>query len=540
MECAYWIRRAGVFLSFLLLSFSSHAQANVDSLMRALHEAIAGADVHVEAKLRRIQALKDSVPAVPATDYAHRYALYRALCHEYEVFIYDSAFAYAQRLSTTAHQINDPARINYARMRTGFILVSSGMFKESFDSLKRVDVRALPDSSKIEYYSTLARAYFDLGTYDSEPYYNTVYTRIGSQNLDSALKLCQPGSYNYLYIKNYKDMMLRNTTAAFEEVNQLLTTLPLTVHQRAVNSHHLGSLYLAKGENDKALAAFTTAAIADIHSATKENAAMNSVADLLYKRGDVKNAYELIELAMEDALFYGAKQRKIQIGSILPIIASEKLSNVEKQRKIWLIYASALTALSILVFVFVIIIVRQVKKLKAAEQLITTVNQNLQEINHRLREADKIKEEYIGYYFNINSGYIDKIEEVKKAIDQKLMSKKYDDIRFIVNNINLKREREELFVSFDKVFLKLFPDFVTIFNSYFKEEDRIVLKDNQLMNSELRIFALIRMGINDTEKIAKILDYSVNTIYTYKAKIKSKSLLPNEEFERKIMEIMTV
>jgi hypothetical protein len=248
----------------------------------------------------------------------------------------------------------------------------------------------------------------------------------------------------------------------------------------------------------------------------------------------------LIELAMEDALFYGAKQRKIQIGSILPIIAAGKLSNVEKQRKLWLTYATTLTVLALLVFVFFFIIVRQVKKLKAAELLITTVNANLQEINHKLREADKIKEEYIGYYFNINSDYIDKIEDVKQAIDQKLMTKKFDDIRFIVNNINLKREREELFVSFDKVFLKLFPDFVTIFNSYFKDEDRIVLKDNQLLNAELRIFALIRMGISDTEKIAKILDYSVNTIYTYKTKVKSKSVLPNEEFERKIMEIKTV
>jgi hypothetical protein len=196
--------------------------------------------------------------------------------------------------------------------------------------------------------------------------------------------------------------------------------------------------------------------------------------------------------------------------------------------------------LGILVLVFLVIIVRQVKKLKTAEVLITNANHNLQEINHQLREADKIKEEYIGYYFNINSDYIDKIEDVLKAIDQKLMARKFDDIRFIVNNINLKREREELFVSFDKVFLKLFPDFVTTFNSYFKEENRIVLKDNQLLNTELRIFALIRMGINDTEKIARILDYSVNTIYTYKTKVKSKSTLPNEEFEKKIMEIMTV
>jgi DNA-binding NarL/FixJ family response regulator len=120
------------------------------------------------------------------------------------------------------------------------------------------------------------------------------------------------------------------------------------------------------------------------------------------------------------------------------------------------------------------------------------------------------------------------------------MTKKFDDIKYIVNNINLKKEREELYYSFDKVFLKLFPDFVTTFNSYFKEEDRIVLKEDQLLTTELRIFALIRMGISDSEKIAKVLDYSVNTIYAYKTRVKSKSILPNEEFEKRIMEIRTL
>ncbi|MGC3943186.1 MAG: DUF6377 domain-containing protein [Chryseolinea sp.] len=95
-------------------------------------------------------------------------------------------------------------------------------------------------------------------------------------------------------------------------------------------------------------------------------------------------------------------------------------------------------------------------------------------------------------------------------------------------------------MSFDKVFLKLFPDFLDTFNSYFREEDRIVPKDGHLLNTELRIFALIRMGIHDTEKIAKILDYSINTIYSYKARIKSKSILPNDEFEAKIMDIKAI
>ncbi len=532
----------GIWL-LLLVSFSAlpaMAQSNVDSLLQELNKAIATKEEQVQAKLGRIQSLKSKLNALSGTATVEQFELYNKLYHEYKVFIYDSAFKYARKLQETSYQLADPAKISYSKVKLCFILVSSGMYKETFDSLKTINIKALPDSSKLDCYWLKARAYFDLGMYDGDPYYNQTYITTGLNYLDSALQFCEPNTYHYFYISNYKDMTSGDTNKALSEVTYLLEKLPLTAHQRAINNHHLGSLYLDKGDPDKALAAFTVASICDIKAAVKENAALNSVADLLYKKGDVKVAYGLIEEAMKDALYYGAKQRKIEIGSILPIIAAEELRSLESQRTAWLIYSSALTVLGILVLVFLVIIVRQVKKLKAAELLITDANHDLKEINHQLREADKIKEEYIGYYFNINSDYLDKIEAVLKAIDQKLTSKKFDDIRFIVSNINLKREREALFVSFDKVFLKLFPDFVTIFNSYFKEEDRIVLKDNQLLNTELRIFALIRMGINDTEKIAKILDYSVNTIYTYKTKVKSKSILPNEEFERKIMEIMTV
>jgi hypothetical protein len=162
------------------------------------------------------------------------------------------------------------------------------------------------------------------------------------------------------------------------------------------------------------------------------------------------------------------------------------------------------------------------------------------EINNRLREADKIKEEYIGYYFTINSDFLDKIESVKKVIDQKITARKFDDLRVLVDGLDLKREREELYKGFDTTFIKLFPDFVNTFNSFFSEENKMVLKDNQVLNTELRIFALIRLGINDTEKIAKILGYSVNTIYAYKTKVKGKSLLPNEEFEARIKQIKTI
>ena len=155
-------------------------------------------------------------------------------------------------------------------------------------------------------------------------------------------------------------------------------------------------------------------------------------------------------------------------------------------------------------------------------------------------EANKIKEEYIGYFFSGNSEFYTRIERFKRSVEQKIVDRKLDEIRFLVNNLNLKQERDELLKNFDAIFLKLFPNYIEEFNALFKEEDHIKLKEGELLNTDLRIFALIRMGIHDNEKIARILEYSVNTINTYKTKIKNKSILANDAFEQKIMDFHTI
>jgi len=499
------------------------AVASADSLFKQLNQTLARKQDYVNAKLERLHQLHQELNGDKRLSDEGRFKILQQLSNEYKTFIYDSAFSNITKMQQLAYRLNDPIKIAYAKTQLGFVLLSSGMFKETLDSLSNLNMTGMPDSIKTNYFFVLARAYYDLGDFDKDRYYTPRYNKLGSQYIDSARNLCKPDSYNYLYFTGLKNLKNENNRDALTDLNTLLTKYNLSHHQVAVTASTLSYYYISRDDIDKAIVLLTQASIADLKSATKETAAMSSLAELLYRNGDILNAYTYIQHAMEDAVYYGARQRKVQVGSILPIIASAKVHNVEEQRKLWLIYSSIITVLTILVLVFAVIIFKQLNKRKIAERA--------------LQEANKIKEEYIGYYFNINSEYLGKIENFKKSVEMKLLTKKLDDIKFIVNNINPKKEREELYHSFDKVFLKLFPDFVVIFNSYFKEEDRIVLKEGQLLNTELRIFALIRMGIHDTDKIAKILDYSINTIYNYKARVKGKSLIPNDEFEKKVMEI---
>ena len=534
----YWLA------SVLLMLFSpAFASEETDSLLSSLDALISKREQYVEKKVDRIADLKSELAT---TDEDKRYDLYARICDEYKKFIYDSAIIYARKLQEEAYRSNDPEKISVSKIKLGFILLSSGMFNEALDSLLSVNPKTVDDKIKLEFYSTLARTYYDLADFNRDQHFTRQYVRLGNSYVDSALALTTSKASDYYSLRAMKNLRLEKIDEARKDLEYQFSKFTLNDPEIGITASTLGYIHQRQGNEEKAIEMLILASMADFRSSNKETLATLNLAELLYRRGDQVRAYEYVKLAMDDANYYGARHRKIQVAAIFPIIEGNKLDTVDHQRKLLFVYAILITVLTVIIVGSAYVVYKQYKKLQEADKSIQEANTSLQEankmlqeVNRHLMEANKIKEEYIGYYFNINSEYLVKIAAFKQAVDNKLMAKKFDDIRYVVNNINLKKEREELYSSFDKVFLKLFPDFVTTFNSYFKEEDRVVLKDGQLLNTELRIFALIRMGIHDTEKIAKILDYSINTIYNYKARIKGKSLVPNEAFESKIMEIQT-
>jgi hypothetical protein len=432
-------------------------------------------------------------------------------------------------------------------MKLAFTLLSSGLFKETLEELNSINTSALPAKDKAEYYFLKARSYFDLSDYDRSRDYSAIYDPKGIKCIDSALVLSAPGSISYLELKGLKD--LRKSDYADGEATYIaLLNLPgVTSHQFAVNACCLSYIYEIKGPQEKSIQLLIKAAITDIQSATKETVASYKLADILYKKGDIKNAYIYIKQAMDEATFFGALHRQVKISSILPIIEAQWINQIEHQKKLLYMYSFIITLLVIFVIAFAYIIFRQLKKLRIADDLIKSANVSLQESNQALEElnrnlsiANKIKNEYIGYYFNINSIYIEKLESFQKSLDKKLSSKRYEDAQAAVKNLNLENERLQLFHTFDKIFLRLFPDFIHKFDTLFNPGEEICIPEGQLLSTEHRIFALIRMGIHDNDRIAKLLGYSVNTIYSYKNRIKNRSFIPNDEFDDRVMEIEAV
>jgi hypothetical protein len=321
---------------------------------------------------------------------------------------------------------------------------------------------------------------------------------------------------------------------------------------KALLSSIIGDLHLQNNQKDSALYYKALSAILDIESAKRETRSKCDLALYMYLNGDLYRADRYINIALEDANFFNSRMRKMEICNILPYINNARYDRMFGQRSLlgWIV--AIVSLLSLTLGIAIIYAIKQMKKLRSARNIIEERNREIESRNHeigkqneilsttvqKLHESNKIKDEYIGYGFYLNYNYLAKLEALYKMVNQKLVARQYDDIRNTLKESSLRKEKESIHEEFDRTFLRIFPTFIEQYNSLFPPEEAVNEKNS--LTSEMRIFALIRLGVTDTNVIASFLNYSVNTINTYKTKTKNKSLIPNEKFEQRILEIKSV
>ena len=485
-----------------------------------------------QQKEDRIRSIKEKI-ALNKKDNQQLYALYVEMFEEYRSYIYDSAYVCVEKLINISKALNDSDKIISSQVKLGFCYLSSGLFKEAFDVLTSLEVNKCNTETKIEYYTNKSRLYFDLGDYDNSVAFRKQYNEIGNQIIDSAIVLLPPGSAQYWATVGLKDMKSDNYNGALEAFHKMIDSRNYSEHDLAIATSSIAYILTLQGKKEEAKEYLIKAAIADIKSSVKETVAIRNLAQLLYEERKIGPAAKYIRKALDDASFYNARHRQLEIGHILPIIEGERINIIENQRDKMVAVSIFILILLIALVVALIIIWKSLKRLNMARLTI-------QDSNNKLTEANKIKDEYIAYFFNQNSEYIDKIEKLQKWVTRKVAAKQYEGLKNFPQILNVHKEREALFERFDQIFLKLFPDFVIEFNKLLKTDEQIQLKKGELLNSDLRIYALIRLGIHDNEKIASFLDYSVNTIYAYKTKIKSKAICTSDQFKQKVLEIKSI
>jgi tetratricopeptide (TPR) repeat protein len=539
--------------------FSAPALAQENQVLDELLSAVEKTSAYDKTKIERIEDLRSQLE-LGQKDFLSRYSLYRDLLQEYKVFNQDSAFAYGLRTREMAEQLDSIPLIADAVLNLADVSVSAGMYKETLDMLESIDPGEIPQNLKSLYYGLLGRVFSEMAEYSNLAYYSEEYSEKAKFFREKALNYTEAGTFFHSFLQAFITLNDGEVEQALKMFNELLEQ-NLQPREKALVFYFLGDINERLNKKEQAIQYFAKAAIIDVETSTKETLAIIRLSELLFERDDLRYASAFIQKANEDADFYGAQHRKLQVGAILPLIEEKIIKRIEEQRE--RLYRQTLIVSFLLIFVFflALVIYLQVRRLKSARKALLEAHENLQKINlqltdvneeirrknlelgrvnDQLLEANKIKEEYIGFFFTQDADIFEKFRSFKSKVEKDIADGSLEKAKYTLGSYDLKREKEKLLADFDEAFIKLFPNFIEEFNSLLKEEERITIKKGQLLNNELRIFALIRLGIRHNEIIAQILGYSVNSIYAYKTKIRKKSILDKTDFDQKLLENTTL
>lgn len=541
-----------VLLIWLLVSFSTAVWADkaLDSLLNVLDQTIQKHETYVVQRESRIRHLNELARGVVFNSVEH-YNLNNQLFKEYKSFVCDSAILYLNENIQIAEALKDRERQVESKLLLSLLLSASGMYTESIDVLNMVERREVTSELLPEYYSCFGHVYGELGFYTQDKTLAKKYWNIAETYKDSLYAILPPQSEEFLLMHEDR-LREQHLYAEALKVNDLrLSQVESGTPQYALVTYHRSLIYKYSNDSINEKKNLCLSAISDIRSAIKDHASLWMLAQLLYEDGHIEQAYRYMRFSWNATKFYNARLRSWQSADALSLIDKTYQAMIEKQNARLEQNLLLITALLLLLVVALGYIYRQMKKLRLARNHLQVANGQLKELNEELRqmndcltftnaelsESDQIKEEYIARFIKLCSTYINRLDTYRRMVNKKISAGQIADLLRITRSQDaLDEELEELYANFDTAFLHLFPDFVRKFNSLLQDDEHISLKKDELLNTELRIFALIRLGIEDSSQIAEFLRYSVNTIYNYRAKVKNKAY-SRDDFEEKVKKI---
>ena len=542
-------------LCFLLFfsCYSAFAGESLDSLLNVLDKTIKEADTYVQIKENKLHELKKEARKTPPVS-VERYHLNNDIYLEYKVYSSDSALHYLNENMLLARQLNDKERELKIQLELSYLLSSIEMYMEAADILNSIDRQTLPSSLLGYYYTCYEHVYFEAGA--AQPRYKMFasrYAKLSHAYRDSMQVTLDPSSATYLWLRETQLREAGKYDEALEFSDRRLAEASFGTPQYALVAYQRFRLFESMGKKDEHLYYLVLSAISDVRSAIKEQSSLMVLAQELNRKGDLKRAYDYINFSWEISQFYKTRLRSWMNITPLSMINGNYQDIIKQQNRELLIYITCVALLALLLVIALIYIYRQMKALSIAKkglqevnERLFSLNEELEEVNRHLRstnlelsESNLIKEAYIARFFKLCSVYVDRLQAYRKLVNKKLQRGQVAELLKMTHLSNdiVTVEVQELYANFDSAFLHLFPNFVESLNALLLPEEQIVLKPDELLNTELRIFALIRLGIKDSSQIAELLHYSVNTIYNYRSRVKTKARVSRDDFEDLVAKI---
>jgi len=524
--------------------------ARLDSALAASLEIVAAYEQSINDMKNLLSKASDD-----KSKYVYSYNLYE----HYRAFVNDSAIYYLQQCIAISSRMGDQQQADYCRAKLAFQCSSTGMFHESLDVLSQIDPKRLAPEGLIAYYEAYRHVYGELSFYTRLPdlqqqYYDKI------NHYEQLLYQTAPADNDIVLQCHEMNAMNENRLDdALRYNDQRMKAASKGSHQYAIVSFYRYLDFSRANQADSAAYWLLESAISDVKNAVMDQGSMWELANHLQAEGNTQQSYRYISFASDCANRFGTRVRNWQIAPILSTIDKNYQQQTRRSNRQlrWLL--GGISALTLLVLASLLFVSRQRKQLAVAHDQLNQSNQKLSSVNRQLSdsngqltelnsqlstlnahltESNRVKEEYVGRFLQMCSLYIDKMDKMRKTVNKKIKSHEYEDLYNMTRSQEMKdKDLEELYENFDSAFLHLFPNFVADFNALLRPEERIVPGEKERLNTGIRIFALIRLGIDDSSKIAEFLHYSVNTIYNYRARIKNGALSDRENFEKHVKEI---
>lgn len=527
----------------LLLAAAGLAACGTDetrTLEEELDTAIRNRRIYEQRKEARIDELRGML-RVTGLSPRQEYAINERLCREFWKYKLDSAIRYAERNLAIARELHDRGAGIATSLHLAQLYSYSGKSLETKAILDTTSRATLPDSLRATYYQCYSLLYGHYAAISNQ----TRYDRLILEYEDSTRRVLDTASFEF----RNREVLTLIGQGRYEQAEKRLFSLLEEAGgetpRYAKIAYGLGSLYRQLGNDRLAREFYMRSAHADVCNATKENASFQALARMSYAAGDLSSAFKYAQAAIEDAQFCNVQFRTAQVAELYSIVSAAyqaKEARAKSKLKHYVLLISLLSAVLAVLFVY---LYRQLRKLSRTQVELSRVNATLRQLNdelgdknRQLSESNELKEQYIARFFALCSLYIDKMDGYRKSLYRLAQNRQFEELyKRLKSTSMMESEVDELYRNFDAVFLDLYPTFVEDFNALLSDEAHIRLRPGELLNKELRIYALLRLGITDSAKIASFLRCSLSTVYNYRTRMRNRACIPKEEFEKRITEI---
>ena len=503
-------------LAALLTSLMVFAidRSDVKVTLERLDRTIANQEVYIERRQAFIDSLVAQSKVLGTADIMMR------IGEAYKGFNNDSSITYYRR----GRELASGARKNVFEWEMAALMPLSGFFDEAVSTFNNINTDSIAPDQFPSYYDAGRQMHSYISAFFKDyPTVAEAHQRKAIEYQRKLLACLDKGSPDYNFNLGELYYLTKESAKALVILEEFLDNVPIENNAYAKAAHHLSTLAKENGEEELSIHYLALSAISDLSSATREVASLQELGASLYESGDVAKAYDYLSLALEKAVSCGAPLRMVETSKVLPLIEQSHTDhlNENRQRLYWVM--AGLVVLMIVILIFMMILRHEMTRMA--------------QLQAHLKTANTAKEVYISQFLELCSIYMDKLNQFCKVVTRKLAAGQSEELyRMAKSGKFIEEQSHEFYDVFDNAFLHIYPNFINEVNSLLRPDSQIELKEGETMNTDLRILAFIRLGIDDSQRIAQILNYSLNTIYSYRNRLRSRAV-KRETFEEDIRQI---